>query len=96
MQDKKLPFAAVHGDPDVQVPNSTRWGPTAKFFPVLESGKLLTFIDYFKSAGLLRYCTLKSLIKILGDYTRFKYLVKNTLYDLPFIGKRLFLPNIQQ
>jgi len=96
MQDKKLPFAAVHGDPDVQVPNSTRWGPTAKFLPVLESGKILTSLDYFKSAGLFRYCTAKSFIKILGDYTRFKYLVKNALYDLPFIGKRLFLPNIQK
>lgn len=96
MQDEKLPFAAVHGDPDVQVRGSTRWGPTAKFIPVLESGKILTSIDYFKSAGLFRYCTAKSFIKILGDYTRFKYLVKNTLYDLPFIGKRLFLPNIQK
>ena len=96
MQDKKLPFAAVHGDPDVQVQGSTRWGPTAKFFPVLESGKILTSLDYFKSAGLFRYCTAKSFIKILSDYTRFKYLVKNALYDLPFIGKRLFLPNIQK
>ena len=96
MQDKKLPFAAVHGDPDIQVPDSTRWGPTAKFFPVLESRKILTSLDYFRSAGLFRYCTLKSFIKILSDFTRFKYLVKNALYDLPFIGKRLFLPNIQK
>jgi len=96
MQDKKLPFAAVHGDPDVQVPNKTRWGPTAKFFPVLESGKLSTSLDYFKSAGLFRYCTAKSFIKILGDYTRLKYLIKNTLYDFPVIGKILFLPNIRK
>ena len=96
IQDEKLPFAAVHGDPDVQVPNSTRWGPTAKFFPVLESGKILTSIDYFKSAGLFRYCTIKSFIKILGDSTRFRYLMKNIFYDIPFLGKRLFLPSIQK
>jgi len=96
MQDKKLPFAAVHGDPDVQIPNKTRWGPTAKFFPVLESGKLSTSMDYFKSAGLFRYCTAKSFVKILSDYTRFKYLVKNALYDLPLVGKTLFLPNIKK
>ncbi|KKT91706.1 MAG: FAD dependent oxidoreductase [Candidatus Jorgensenbacteria bacterium GW2011_GWA2_45_13] len=96
MQDKKLPFAAVHGDPDVQVTNKTRWGPTAKFFPVLESGNLSTSIDYLKSAGLFRYCTVKSFIKILSDYTRFKYLVKNALYDLPVVGKILFLPNIKK
>jgi len=96
MQDKKLPFAAVHGDPDVAVLGKTRWGPTAKFFPVLESGKLSTSLDYFASAGLFRYCTAKSFIKILSDYTRFRYLVKNALYDLPVIGKILFLPNIRK
>jgi len=96
IQDKKLPFAAVHGDPDVQVPNSTRWGPTAKFFPVLESGKILTSVDYFRSAGLFRYCTLKSFLKILGDFTRLKYLIKNALYDVPVLGKRMFLSNIRK
>jgi len=96
MQDKKLPFAAVHGDPDVQVPDKTRWGPTAKFFPVLESGKISTLPDYFKSSGLLRYCTAKSFIKILSDYTMSSYLVKNALYDLPLMGKILFLSNIRK
>lgn len=96
MQDKKLPFAAVHGDPDVQVPGSTRWGPTAKFFPVLESRKIKTSLDYFKSAGLFRYCTIVSFIIILTDIQRFKFLVKNALYDLPFLGKRFFLPNIKK
>ncbi|PIP86468.1 FAD-dependent oxidoreductase [Candidatus Campbellbacteria bacterium CG11_big_fil_rev_8_21_14_0_20_44_21] len=96
MQDQKLPFAAVHGDPDVQVPGKTRWGPTAKFFPVLESGKPLTSLDYFKSAGLFRYCTIKSFIKILSDFTRFKYLLKNALYDFPLIGKIFFMPNIRK
>ena len=86
MHDKKLPFAAVHGDPDIQVPNSTRWGPTAKFFPVLESRKILTSLDYFRSAELFRYCTLKSFIKIISDSTKFKYLIINALYDLPLIG----------
>jgi len=96
MQDKKLPFAAVHGDPDVQVAEGTRWGPTAKFFPVLESRKLATSYDYFRSAGLFRYCTAKSFLKILSDATRFKYLLKNASYDLPIIGKRLFLSNIKK
>jgi len=96
IQDKKLPFAAVHGDPDVQVANSTRWGPTAKFSPVLESGKILTSVDYFRSAGLFRYGTLKSFLKILSDFTRFKYLIKNALYDVPVIGKRMFLLNIRK
>lgn len=96
MQEKKLPFAAVHGDPDVQVPDVTRWGPTAKFFPVLESGRLHTMIDYFRSAGLLRFATVKSFVKILLDPIRFIFLLKNASYDFPVIGKYLFLHNVQK
>ena len=31
-----------------------------------------------------------SLIKIISDKVLFNYIVVNFLYDLPFIGKRLF------
>lgn len=96
MQDKKLPFAAVHGDPDIQVPNLTRWGPTAKMKPVLETGKIKTSIDYFKSAGLFRLATIKSFINILSDLVRLRFLIKNTFYDVPIIGKYLFVKNIQK
>ncbi len=96
MQDKKLPFAAVHGDPDVQVPDMTRWGPTAKMFPVLESGNVATMKDYFKSAGLFRIPTALSFLNILMDWTRFRFLIKNTFYDMPVIGKHLFIKNIQK
>jgi len=96
MQDKKLPFAAVHGDPDIHVPNKTRWGPTAKMFPVLESRKLSTTMDYFNSASLFRFATLRSVIKILSDRTRLVFLIKNTFYDIPIIGKYLFIKNIKK
>ena len=96
MQDKKLPFAAVHGDPDIHVPNQTRWGPTAKMSPVLESRKFNTTLDYFKSASLFRFATIKSFLKILSDVVRFKFLLKNTLYDIPVIGKYFFIKNVQK
>jgi len=96
MQDKKLPFAAVHGDPDIHVPNKTRWGPTAKMSPVLESRNFSTIFDYFKSASLFRLATIKSFLVILSDMTRFVFLLKNTLYDIPIVGKYFFVKNVQK
>ena len=96
MQEPKLPFAAVHGDPDVNVAGATRWGPTARAFPVLESGKLATSKDYFISAGLLKIDTWKSFFKILFDKVRLPYLAKNVLYEIPGIGTKLFVKNVQK
>jgi malate dehydrogenase (quinone) len=96
MQEPKLPFAAAHGDPDVNVPNKTRWGPTARFFPVLESRNLKTMGAYFISAGLLRPATWKSFAGILFDPLRFLYLAKNILYELPYIGKYFFVSQIKK
>lgn len=96
MQNRKLPFAGVHGDPDVLVPDATRWGPTAKFLPVLESGKWSTTKDYFKSASLGRFTAISALMKIMFDPTRFMYFLKSAAYDLPYIGKRLFVKNVSK
>lgn len=96
VQEPKLPFAAVHGDPDVRVPNQTRWGPTARFNPVLESSNFKTSGDFLRSSGLHRLRTWKSFIKILLDPTRFSYLVKNMLYELPWVGNHLFLVNVKK
>ena len=96
MQDRKLPFAGVHGDPDVLVPDATRWGPTAKFLPVLESGLWSTTKDYFASASLGRWDAVKALSKVMFDGTRFRYFLKSATYDLPYIGKRLFVKNVSK
>lgn len=96
VQEPKLPFAAVHGDPDVRVPGVTRWGPTARFHPVLESRKFSTSMDFLKSSGLNKPRTWISFIKILFDPIRFVYLLENMLYELPWVGKRLFLKNIRK
>ena len=31
-----IPFAAIHGDPNVNDPSETRFGPTAKMLPLFE------------------------------------------------------------
>ena len=96
VQEPLLPFAAVHGDPDVCVPNVTRWGPTARFFPVLESRNLKTMIDYVRSSGLGRARTWVSFFTILLEPIRFKYLLTNMLYELPWLGKRMLVKNVQK
>lgn len=96
MQEPRLPFAAVHGDPDLNVKDKTRWGPTARFLPVLESRRFRTMGKYFRSAGILRFKTWKSFAVILLERVRLVYLLKNILYELPYFGKYFFIKNIQK
>jgi len=90
VQEPRLPFSAIHGDPDVRVPGKTRWGPTARFFPVLEARNWKTSLDYFAVSGLHRFATWKSFAVILLDPLRFWYLVRNVLYEIPFVAPYFF------
>lgn len=96
VQEPKLPFAAVHGDPDVHRPGQTRWGPTARFHPVLESFKYGTSWDYLRSSGLQKLRTWISFAVILLDPVRLGYLLKNMLYELPWVGRSLFIHNAKK
>lgn len=96
MQDTRLPFAAVHGDPDVRVPGKTRWGPTARFFPVLESRNWATMIDYFRVSGLWRPQTWVSFARILLEPVRFFYLFTNLVYEFPLIGTFFFARQVRK
>ncbi len=97
VQNPKLPFAAVHGDPDVKSEKKeTRWGPTARFYPALEARNIRTMWDFIKSSGLERPQTWLSFIMILLDPIRFFYLLKNMLYELPIIGKIMFIRNVRK
>jgi len=95
MQVAKLPFAAIHGDPEVHDENTTRFGPTAKPIFLLERYNNSTFWEYWKTFGL----GIKPIISILNitfDRVIFNYLLKNVVYDMPSIGKRSFLKEIQK
>jgi malate dehydrogenase (quinone) len=96
MQDLRMPFAATHGDPDLTIAGVTRFGPTARFFPVLESRKLGTVKDFFASAGLGKLRTWAAFFKILLEPVRFAYLMKNLVYELPYIGKYFFASQIRK
>ncbi len=95
VQLKKLPFAAIHGDPEVDNPEITRFGPTAKVLPMLERRNWATIGEYFQTAGL-SYKAIASFIKILADLTILRYILLNLLYDVPFIGKRFFIRQVKK
>ncbi|QSG08792.1 FAD-dependent oxidoreductase [Halapricum desulfuricans] len=95
LQMKRLPFAAVHGDADVHDQGITRFGPTAKFVPGLERGRLSTVPDFldvfgFSPAAFLSYTN------ILADRVLFPFVLKNLFYDVPKVGKEAFLPHVQK
>lgn len=90
VQLKKIPFAAIHGDSEVHDPSKTRFGPTAKVTLLLEKRNYATIFDYFRTSGI----SLKAFISffnILSEKVFWQYIIKNYLYDIPLIGKRLFL-----
>lgn len=90
VQNDKLPFAAIHGDPDLLVPGQTRFGPTAVILPMLERYRLSTVVDYLRVA---RFDT--AVAKVLWDMLRDadirRYIFKNMLYEVPVIRRHLFL-----
>jgi len=95
IQVPKLPFAAVHGDPEVHNEFVTRFGPTAKPIFFLERYNNSTFWEYWKTFGLSLKPVL-SIFKISSDRIIFNYLLKNVVYDFPWIGKRSFMKEIRK
>ncbi len=95
MQNAKLPFAAIHGDPEVHDENVTRFGPTAKPIFLLERYNNSTFWEYWKTFGL-GIKPILSILNILFDRVIFKYIIKNVIYDMPSVGKRQFLKEIKK
>jgi malate dehydrogenase (quinone) len=89
MQIPGMPFAAVHGDPDIKNPKETRFGPTIRVLPLLERHNYKTMKDFLHTSvwsleGIL------SLVKIVFNPQILRYVIKNIFYDLPFLGKCFF------
>ncbi|WP_163534318.1 FAD-dependent oxidoreductase [Helicobacter suis] len=92
VQNPKLPFAALHGDPDVVIKGKTRIGPTALAMPKLERNKCL-FGGI--SWELFKMDCNKDVLGIVFDLFSEKdirnYVFKNMVFEIPYIGKRKFL-----
>lgn len=95
VQNPKLPFAALHGDPDILVDGYTRFGPTAVVLPKLERYKSGTGLDFYRT---LRFDG--SIAKIFWDLFKDKdiaqYIFKNVLFEVPYINKRLFVKDARK
>jgi malate dehydrogenase (quinone) len=95
VQNDKLPFAAIHGDPDVQVPGKTRFGPTALILPILERYNYRTLPDFLR---VFRFD--RRVARVLWDLFKVadirNYMLKNMLFEVPFIRKWLFLRDVRK
>ena len=96
VQNPKLPFAALHGDPDILCDGKTRFGPTALALGVLERYK------GFKSFGqCLKTMNIDgNIIKIFWDLLKDSeirnYVFKNFLFEVPGINKGLFVQDARK
>jgi len=95
VQNDALPFAAIHGDPDVLVPGKTRFGPTALVLPILERYNLKTLPDFLQ---VFRFD--RRVARVLMDLLRVKdirdYMFRNMLFEIPVIRKFLFLKDVRK
>jgi malate dehydrogenase (quinone) len=90
LQNDKLPFAAIHGDPDVRAPGKTRFGPTALLLPLLERYRPASFWEFLQVLRL-DWSVLAVLGQLLGVADIRNYILRNLLFELPWLRRRLFL-----
>ncbi|KKN03946.1 hypothetical protein LCGC14_1102650, partial [marine sediment metagenome] len=95
VQNDKLPFAAVHGDPDVLIDGKTRFGPTALLLPLLERYNISTFFEFLKVLKLDRH-----VLKVFWDLFKVSdirnYILKNFLFEVPGLRRWLFLKDVRK
>jgi malate dehydrogenase (quinone) len=95
IQNDKLPFAALHGDPDLIEPNKTRLGPTALVLPKLERYTGGTYWDFWKSLKLDSK-VIKVFWGLMKDRDIRNYIFRNIAFEIPGIRKKLFLKDAQK
>jgi malate dehydrogenase (quinone) len=95
VQNDALPFAAIHGDPDVLVPGKTRFGPTALVLPILERYNLSTLPDFLQVFRFDKRVA-RVLYELLRDRDIRNYMFKNMLFEIPFVRKWLFLKDVRK
>ncbi|QOR61540.1 FAD-dependent oxidoreductase [Sulfurovum sp. ST-21] len=95
MQNPKLPFAAIHADPDCTQEWSTRFGPTAFALPKLERYHRLHIKDLFNALNIDADVT-KVYLNLFKDSTIRRYILKNFLEEIPMMGKEVFIHDAQK
>ena len=95
MQNPKLPFAAIHADPDITQNWNTRFGPTAFALPKLERYHQLHIKDLFHALSIDKDTT-EVYLNLFKDSTIRKYILRNMLEELPLIGKEVFVKDARK
>ena len=90
MQNPKLPFAAVHADPDCTQNWNTRFGPTAFALPKLERYHALHLKDLISALNVDKAVT-KVYLSLFKDKTIRNYILRNFLEEIPHFGKEVFI-----
>ena len=96
VQNPKLPFAALHGDPDVVLGDNTRFGPTALVMPKLERFKGNSTISDFFSTLRLDMNIVKIFKDLLKDSEIRNYILRNFIFEVPYFGKKAFLKDARK
>jgi malate dehydrogenase (quinone) len=95
VQNDKLPFAAIHGDPDILVEGRTRFGPTALVLPRLEryhGGTTLEFLRTLHPGPAVA----QVLWGFLKDPDIRRFMLKNMIYEVPGLRRRRFLQEVRK
>ncbi|WP_319558442.1 FAD-dependent oxidoreductase [Thiomicrorhabdus sp.] len=95
MQNDKLPFAALHGDPDLVEMGKTRLGPTALVLPKLERYTGGTYWDFWKSLKL-DFKVIRVFWDLMKDSTIRNYIFRNFAFEIPWLRQRLFAKDVQK
>lgn len=96
VQNPKLPFAALHGDPDIMADGLTRFGPTALAMPKLERYHgLKSMCEFFE---VLKFDTnvAKVFFDLLKDSDIRNYVFRNFAFEIPYLNKRLFVKDARK
>ena len=96
VQNDKLPFAALHGDPDILENGKTRFGPTALALLVLERYKGGKSIFQCLKTMNIDGSILKIFWDLLKDSEIRNYVFKNFLFEVPGINKGLFVKDARK
>ncbi|CZE47961.1 FAD-dependent oxidoreductase [Campylobacter geochelonis] len=96
VQNPKLPFAALHGDPDIMADGCTRFGPTALPLPKLERYHgLKSFPEYLKTLNFSGEIV-GIFWDLLKDSEIRNYLFRNILFEIPGINVDLFVKDARK
>ena len=96
VQNPKLPFAALHGDPDLLADGCTRFGPTALTLPKLERYKGCRSVPEFFQSLNFDMDVAKVIWQNFGDSEVRDFLVRNIGFEIPILGKKLFVKNARK